>query len=148
MDGKLTNNFYLFEFVSKPIYEKYGNNSIWFIDERIPTLCQCIRDDLGKRITVNTWKFSSKKIYSQSGFRERSSTVGSSLSQHRFGRAADIKVDNMSSEEVREYIRSHFESLSLIGLSTIEKDTQGWVHFDMRPIKSHQLFEVPYVRHF
>jgi uncharacterized protein YcbK (DUF882 family) len=55
---------------------------------------------------------------------------GSPESQHRFGRAADIKVQDVEPQKVYDFlIRNHPESYG-IGLYS------GWVHIDSRTNKS------------
>lgn len=144
MDLKLTKNFHMCEFMPKNIYEKFGKNCTWFLDPRVPLICQYLRDVLARRVTVNTWKFDNLKIYDQSGFRQNDSPIGAVHSQHKFGRAADIKIDGMHPEDVRQFIRKEFKNLSVLGLSTIEKHTPTWVHFDVRDTGLDEIFEVEY----
>lgn len=130
---KLTTNFWLEEFVSKAIYKKWGDASIWFIDPRLPLLFQFIRDRHGS-VTVNNWKWGGDRNYS--GFREPTCKVGAKLSQHRFGRAGDGLVNNL--DEVWEDIEKNFDLYKKYGLTTIEKNVT-WLHGDMRWTGSDEL---------
>lgn len=144
---KVSPNFDLEELVPPETYQKYGSSSIWFIDKKIIEVLEIMRKDLGP-IYVNTWSLPNPKllgqIFNYSGYRPPECKEGASASQHRFGRAADIKSLSHSSDEIRGYIKGKFKVLNASGLTTIEKDTQGWVHFDCRWSGNSELFEVPF----
>ena len=130
---KVSNNFYLQEFVDEGTYASWGDSCIWFVDPRIITLAQFIRERLGKPCTINNWHGGGKFQYS--GFRPPKCTVGASLSQHRFGRAIDLKVKGMTADEVRSHIEEHwFLYHKATALSTIEdgNDAPSWCHIDIR----------------
>jgi len=140
---KISENFVIQEFVPKSIYEKYGENSIWFVDPRIIAFCQWLRDYIQESVTINNWHREGK--YNESCFRVPDTTTGAKLSQHRFGRAVDIKVEGHLPETIREIIRLNFKELrAKYGVSTIEKDTPTWVHVDCRYTGLDHLLEVPY----
>ena len=131
----LTNNFRLEEFIDPDTFKKYGESSIWFIDVRIVTLAQFIRERIGKPCTVNNWH--SGGSYRYSGFRPPKCTVGASLSQHRFGRGIDLKVSGMESNgapELRQDIENNYSIYRKVGLTTIEDGAYAptWCHIDIR----------------
>ena len=136
---KLTANFTLQEFIDPDTYKKYGTSSIWFIDPRIVNLAQFIRERLGKPCTINNW--TSGGQYQLSGFRPPECTIGAKLSQHRFGRAIDLKVKDMTADEVREDIISNYDVYKKVGLTTIEDGAYAptWCHIDIRDTKSDEL---------
>ena len=136
---KVSTNFYLQEFVDEGTYKQWGDNSIWFVDPRIITLAQFIRERLGKPCTVNNWHGGGKFQYS--GFRPPPCTVGASLSQHRFGRAIDLKVKDMTADEVRADIIGNYDIYSKAGLTTIEDGeyAPSWCHIDIRTTGMDQL---------
>jgi hypothetical protein len=136
---KLTDHFFLQEFVPPEIYSVYGVNSQWFIDRGLVLSVEQLRVDLAKPITINNWHTGGS--YKNSGFRTPDVTVGGKLSQHRFGRAMDLKIHGMHPEEVRAYLRIYFEKY---GITTIEKDTPTWVHIDKRYTGLNFLLEVNY----
>ena len=144
MDFKLTPNFWLSEVVPKREFETLGENAVWLIDLQIVFGAQALRDVLGKSCVINNWKEGG--TFEFSGFRPADCKIGAERSQHRFGRALDLKFDGIDSEEVRAFIRKNYHSTRLSKyFSTIEKDTPGWVHIDRRLIwKSEELFEVPF----
>ena len=129
---KVAENFIIQEFVPKEIYEKFGERSIQFVDPKIIQVVQTLRELLGKSITVNNWHSGGQ--YNESGFRTPNTSTGAGLSQHKFGRAADIKVDGMTSKEVYDFIIKHKAFLMPKGLTTLENinATPTWVHCDVR----------------
>jgi hypothetical protein len=129
---KLTSNFSLQEFIDPDTYKRFGTSSVWFIDPKIVTLAQFIRERLGKPCTINNW--SSGGQYQYSGFRPPKCSVGASMSQHRFGRAIDLKVKGMKADEVREDIIQNFDIYKKVGLTTIEDGAFAptWCHIDIR----------------
>lgn len=120
------------EFVSKAVYEKYGEKSIWFIDPRIKKLANFTREFFGKSVTINNWLWGGQ--YDQSGFREPESTTGASMSQHRYCRGIDIKVAGMTPKAVHEAIMANEKAFIEAGLTTLEDiaDTPFHVHMDIR----------------
>ena len=139
---KITPDFYLTEFVPKEIHDTFKDKSIWFIDPKIPIICQKLRDIIGKPITINNWHDGG--TYNYSGFRTRSCNVGAENSQHRHGRAADLHIAGITPEEVRQLIRDNFSELNKLGLTTIEKNTDTWTHVDVRCTNMNTLLEVPF----
>ncbi len=139
---KLTDNFYLTEFIPKEIYEIFGDKSIWFLDPRLPIVAQKIRDLCGKPITINNWHSGGQNNYC--GFRQRACNVGAENSQHRFGRGLDLHIEGMNTEEERQFIRDYFMVLNPLGLTTIERDTPTWTHIDLRWTGLSTLLEVPF----
>ena len=128
----LTTNFRLEEFIDPDTFKKYGESSIWFIDPRIVTLAQSMRDRLGKPCTINSWSGGGQ--YQYSGFRPPQCSIGAKLSQHRFGRAIDLKVSGMTADEVRDDIIGNFDIYKKAGLTTIEDGAYAptWCHIDIR----------------
>lgn len=140
---KLTNNFRLAEFIDPETYKQYGEKSIWFIDPKVVAICQKLRERMNKPLTVNNWYDGGD--YSLSGFRPAGTSVGASKSQHKFGRAADVKMlgepDN-GAFLLRDEITFNFEMYRELGLTTIEDETFAptWCHFDIRWTKQETLF--------
>lgn len=142
---KVSNNFYLDEFVPRSIYKRYGEKSIWFLDPRLIQLAQGLRDFLGVPVRINNWITGGRRQYS--GYRPPRSSVGAYYSQHKFGRALDIQIklsalDLKSYDELREIIRTNYKHFKTLGVTTIEKGTKTWLHLDMRTTGKDELFEV------
>lgn len=127
---KISNNFYLQEFVSEQVYSDMGYKSIILLDKKIINIAQFFRDRYGKPITINDWH--SGGSYYNSGYRAPNILIGAKYSQHKFGRAVDLKwLDGtISIEEVREDIKEYSELFLHIGVTRIEEDTQSWLHAD------------------
>ena len=137
---KVSQNFFIEEFVPPEIWERFGNNAIWFINPKIILINQFIRERFKVEVTVNNWKDLGQ--YKESGFRMPETKTGARLSQHKLGNASDTKVEGFTAEEVRNDIRKNFDLYSKFGLSTIEKDTDTWTHIDCRATGLDHLFEV------
>jgi len=140
---KISENFVIQEFVPKRVYEIFGENSIWLIDPRIVAFCQWLRDYMQKPIIINNWHRAGQ--YDESGYRDPTSDTGAHFSQHRSGRAVDIKVEGHLPETIRQIVRLNYDTLIVkFGISTIEKDTPTWCHVDCRWTGLNELLEVPY----
>lgn len=134
---KVSQNFHLKEFVPTEIYKRFGSSSIWFIDKRVINICQFIRERFKRGVTV--CNASSGGQYNYSGFDLPTGGYrkGSSLSQHKFGRAADCKLlgeENKGADMLREDVINNFSLYKKLGLTTIEdaKFSPTWLHFDIR----------------
>ena len=144
---KLTKDFYLSEFIDPETYKQYGKNSVWFIDYKVINIAQLLRDRLNKVLYINTWFIKGvKNPYQFSGFRPPSCSIGASKSQHKFGRAIDIRMSasepGYGSEEIYDEIIAHSEYYQDLGLTTIEdlSFTPTWVHLDVRQTNMNKLF--------
>lgn len=129
---RVSDDFIIQEFVPPNVYESFGNKSIWFIDIRVVHICQFLRDYFDKELTINDWNWGGS--YINSGFRLENTTIGVSMSQHKYGRAADIKIQGISIPEIKSVIESNYIELRRLGLTTLEKieRTPTWLHFDVR----------------
>lgn len=136
---KVSQNFYLDEFVCPELYNKFGFNSQWFIRKELIAICQYIRTHINKPLVINNW-FNGGN-YAYSGLRPLSGGVGAFNSLHRYGAAVDIKVQGRTSAQVYLFIKEHWEALNKIGLTTLEniKHTPTWVHLDCRNTTSKEL---------
>lgn len=126
------NNFIIKELVPKEIYVRWGDKSIWFIDERIFHLINFIRTRFAKPMTINNWHTGGG--FNNRGFRTPTCVIGATLSQHRFGRAVDFNIDGVTPQEIYKDIVDNFSLYAKEGLTTIEDIslTIGWTHIDIR----------------
>lgn len=129
---KVSFNFYLDEFIDPITYSQYGANSIWFIDQRIITIAQLLRDISGKPVTINNWLTGG--YYKESGLRRPATNTGAYLSLHKFGKAIDPKVKDLVVPEVHHLIHAFWPRFKEAGLTTIEDLalTPSWTHMDCR----------------
>lgn len=138
----MTKNFSIQELVPPEIFSERGNAASQLMDISIVNVAQWLRDKTGKPITINNW--SNGGQFKESGLRNFVTSTGAKWSQHKYGRALDLKVEGIQAEEVRQLIRNNWTTLKAIGLTTIEKDTPTWVHIDCRYTGMETLLEVPY----
>ena len=119
---KITKNFSDKEVLPR---ELHGYRWEWFIDFRIVEVAQKLRDIFGP-ITINNDRFN------WSGYRTADCGVGAQFSQHRFGRALDLKFANTTPEEVQKYIIEHESEFMALGLRRMENaaKTKTWLHID------------------
>ena len=122
-------HFAIQELVYPEIYESRSWRCWELLDERALRSLSAIREKFGP-LTVNDWHWGGN--YKESGLRSFTTQTGAKLSQHRFGRAFDIKPKEAVIQDVYEYILGHPREFKFI--STLEniEATPTWVHFDTR----------------
>lgn len=124
--------FQVQELVPSTIYNIWGERSLQFIDERLIILLDFTREFFNKPLIINNWHL--KGSYNESCFRMPDTAVGGKLSQHKFGRAADIKIPGLTSRQIYDEILNHEKIFMAAGLTTMENidATPTWVHIDIR----------------
>lgn len=153
--GKATKNFRVEEFVPQKIFEKYGDNSLWFMDRRIVLLAQYIREYFDKPMTINNWnnggRFNYRGFRNDSYYYQWDSSISAyksknkgKLSQHRMGRAIDFNISGITPDEIREEFLKNEEQWLNVGLTTIEDGNYAptWVHIDIRDTRKNSIFVV------
>lgn len=139
---ELTRNFILQEFVDPDIYALLGDKCLALIDNRIIGIAQVLRDYFGVPVTINNWYEGGN--YKESGLRKFLSNTGAQFSQHKFGRAIDMKLEDMDAEEVRKEVIRKWKMFRGYGLTTMESGTPTWVHVDCRYTGMDELLIVPF----
>lgn len=135
---KLTDNFWLDEYIPKHLYEQFWQRShilIGLLDRRLVMADQLLRDEFGP-VTINNWWYGGNRNWS--GIRTIESPYYSQTSQHSWGRASDKIFKEVSADEVRTYIKGLYEEL---GITCIEEGV-SWVHSDVRWTRSSELLLV------
>lgn len=130
---KISDNFFLDEFVSREIYQSRPDRGRSFLDPRIIWACQWLRDVTGRPVRLNNWWDGGK--LQERGHRNWSTKTGATWSQHKFGRAGDVSVDGMTPRKVVELIRQHEKFFVGNGWITTLEDpafTPTWTHLDCR----------------
>ena len=106
---------------------KDGTDTV-MVDEALTVVLQCIREHFGKAVTIT------------SGYRtaaHNAAVGGAKSSQHLLGRAADIRVQGVSVEDVAAYAESLMPDWGGVGRYPIKAGrTTGWVHVDTRADKA------------
>ena len=140
---QVSRNFALQEFVPPAIWSGYKQKSMMFLDPRIINIAQAVRELFDEPIVING-RFMGK-TYKNSGYRTPRTSVGALYSQHKFGRAIDVKLKSRPDyDEVRQVIRANFALLSGHGLTAMELGTAGWLHLDCRwTLNPDRLLELP-----
>ena len=104
-----------------------GSDTV-MVDEVLTVVLQCIREHFGKPVTIT------------SGYRtaaHNAAVGGAKSSQHLLGRAADIRVQDVSVEDVAAYAESLMPGWGGIGRYPVKAGrATGWVHVDTRADKA------------
>ena len=134
MRYKITDNFYLDEFVQRETQERFGLNAQRYIRKEIVMATQFIRTMSGLPITINNW--ANGGAYKESGLRDFNTSTGAKYSAHKFGAAADLKIGNLTSHEMVELLINYESDLLEYGICRYENPdaTKGrrrdWLHID------------------
>ena len=106
---------------------KDGTDTV-MVDETLTVVLQCIRDHFGKPVTIT------------SAYRtpaHNAAVGGAKSSQHLLGRAADIRVQGVSLEDVAAYAESLMPDWGGVGRYPVKAGrATGWVHVDTRADKA------------
>jgi hypothetical protein len=112
-----------FKILGVKAFELFDPSMLWTIDQ--------MRERFGV-ILINDWLWGGH--YKYSGFRPKYCSVGVTYSQHRLGRAFDLKFSSYTPEEIRVIISENPNDETFKYITCIENDTPTWLHIDSRPI--------------
>lgn len=129
--------FKIQELVSKQTYEKYGEKSWMFLDERLILTLDALREYFNAPITVNNWLWGGN--LQQRGLRTncdeivKNKTLKNSLyvSQHCLGKAVDFNVKNHTVKDVYKVILENPKAFPYIKRIENINKTPTWVHIDI-----------------
>jgi len=125
-------HFRIEELVSKALFNQYKNRPhyLWgLFDNRLLITLDRLRERYGK-CSINNWLWNGS--FQFSGFREPACTIGAALSQHRFGRGADLKFADITPEAIRLDIKSNPTNPAFEYITCVELGTPTWLHVDTR----------------
>ena len=124
--------FALNEVVYPGAIQARGEQAWQLMDDRILRGADWLREKFGP--CVINGKFGGKG-FTESGLRDPFTKTGAKFSQHKFGRALDLKFMKVTCTEVYDYIIRNPTEARANGITTVEdiRDTKGqWLHVDCR----------------
>ena len=121
-------HFAIDELVDKETMDRGEQVALWCLDPRLLWTLDALRSSFGPA-TCNDWKWGGRWQYR--GFRPDSCPVGAVLSQHRFGRAADLTFRNITAEEIRADMQKNPTRDAYQYIGGVELDV-SWLHIDIR----------------
>jgi hypothetical protein len=123
--------FALNELVPPDVIQARGEQAWQLMDERILRGADWLREKFGP--CVINGKFGGKG-FTESGLRNPLTTTGARWSQHKFGRAVDMKFLKVNVKEVYDYILANQPEARANGITTVENinATPSWLHADCR----------------
>jgi hypothetical protein len=132
---KISDHFYLDEYITPDMYIKWGDKAIWWIRPELVRIDEFLRTRFNIPMVINDWWVGGDRT--QSGLRYPQATIGAGDSMHKFGVASDTQFvgkPNSFYDEVRQDIIDNFDVYKELGLTTIEANTPTWLHKDCRNI--------------
>jgi hypothetical protein len=125
--------FQLQEVVHAEAIQARGEKAWELMDDRILRGADWLREKFGP-VTING-KFGGKG-FTESGLRDPFTKTGAKFSQHKFGRALDLKFHKVTVKEVYEYIIRNPKEARDNGITTVEDIafTPTWLHIDCRTL--------------
>lgn len=114
------------ELVHPEIFKRFGENSLQFLDARMLWTLDAFREVYGS-ITINNWCFGGKRV--DSGLRLSLSETGAPFSAHKFGRAFDLIIKNISAETIRQEMKSYPSTERFQYITRCEEGV-SWLHID------------------
>ena len=133
--------FKTYELVDPVTFASFGENSLWFMDSRILWTGDALREYFNAPCIVNNYMTAKtgEYIYKDSGLRYEINP-GAARSQHLYGRALDIKISGISSDDARKEILSKQGSEPAFRFITAVELGVSWLHVDCRNTNKSDIF--------
>lgn len=132
-------NFITQEFVPKTVYEKYGASAVQFLHKNIVLGAEVFREiakaetSANAVVIINNWYRGGTN--QECGYRDPDTDTGAFRSAHKRGQAIDFHVKYgskfMTGAEMRAMVMKRWDDLKSY-FTTMEDDTDTWVHLDCR----------------
>ena len=145
----MIDGFSIEELVPKDIYERRGEKAWQLFDLNALLVLEWLKQSFPRgTATVNNWKWGGK--FQQSGLRtfdfwlgreslfddvrhaKALTAMNKSLTQHKYGRAFDVKFSQYEAAYIREWIKANWHTSGFEFAITLEEGV-SWLHFDTRP---------------
>jgi hypothetical protein len=127
---KITDNFFLDEFVHPNIYNRFKGNSRLYVNPSLIELVQLIREKYGEPININTWARGGSRI--NSGVRDYFKPLGKlNRSRHYYGLCADLTTADI--KKLQKHVDDNKDYYYEFGLRVIEdfRYTRSWCHISV-----------------
>lgn len=127
-------HFDIEELVPPDVFAIRGEKAIELFDVNALRLLDWLRDRYGPAV-INNWRSGGQ--FSQSGLRTvafygSDAKYHASFSQHKYGRAFDMKFSRKTAVEIREDLKLQWPAEGL-GFPISLEDDVSWLHVDTRP---------------
>lgn len=125
--------FQLQEVVPASVIQARGEKGWELMDDRILMGGDWLREKHGS--CVINGKIGDH-VFKESGLRDPLTDTGAKFSQHKFGRALDLKFLKTDTKTVYNFILENQAEARRNGITTIEdiKDAPTWIHIDCRAL--------------
>lgn len=119
--------FDIYELVPPNVIDRLSNPWVLF-DSRILHTADRLRERYGPMV-VNNWDQGGN--FQLSGWRPGDCSVGALFSQHKYGRALDLKPQDIDAESIRQDILADPWNTTFAYITCVELDV-SWLHIDCR----------------
>ena len=125
-------HFLIQQLVPPTTFEALGESAWALLSDDLLTTLDQLYEAFGP-MTVNNWHSGGR--FRESGLRDPNTATGAPRSQHKVGRAADIKPLKLTVREMYDAILADPSKFPLLTtLENIEFTEPGkWIHVDVRP---------------
>lgn len=129
---KVSEHFDIREFVDPTTFAQQSSRSVDAIDKKLINIAEYIRTKIDQPVTINNWHLGGQ--FKESGLRNKNSTTGAKLSQHKLGKAIDVKASGYAGDDWYEFVKIQAKELYDLGVRRIEHKSLAttWLHIDLK----------------
>ena len=129
--------FTIHELADPAIIAERGENGTWvLLDHNILRAADWLRERFGPISINGLYK---GVLFTESGLRRANTTTGAKFSQHKSGKALDLKFHNIEEGDVYGFIMANQEQAYRMGIRRVENIAftgrvggGGWLHIDCK----------------